>query len=1117
MIETRFGRELKTQLRSVVPDIDSDPHALLRAYCSFLVSKTERSDCSIDSSNPYLRKMLFPDLLDGAKDGLCVQFLDWSALDFLRFVTPFEAISCMDYSWEALKEKYKFENELHFMLTILVSKEIRFENVVKSRDSRSLAFDEYNERTRKAGIPRIRFPKNYYDFLFWLFCFDVEDFTETLFYQPSGKADRERALKAINDSASAFFDDFNQNTRDNAADALKDIHSKFCNCKEDSGPIENEIISIVGDSIYRRQRIFEHFGFTDIARTDPAGEGYKLLDTASSLARSFFTINVKDLWFDVLCAFHTTQRGRIDIRKAEIIPSDRGSDRRNDVALELTVLYTLTTSNIGYGEPNYIIILPSPYFIDKYLKDKCIADKNWKAMFVVENSFSVDLLEARFFNANNHEDGYVRKLQKKVRFVDIHDDEWMIGDYTDVVVNEPLISEADFPRVRDFIIKTLESGNDQRIVSLCADTYMQNPEKSLFSNIRHTEVKNMILFPEGIGGTEPLMKNIWIADNSDEASKDWADIYQFAKQTRIEKDESGHAVSDAENRRLFCRTDSPAKVDLGVYVENGRTIRAIVKDARSEKTRSTEEVEYRFCNEVSFRYHRTLVGKNEQGEDLYKYRVGFVDSVSKTVQRKDGSYVNYTSELKGLLHRPNGVTSDYFAAWIEENYIEETYSVRKGKRKEQAEEREADKYDGKTIRAWISDRIGRRYKGAIITLRALWVFYPDIKDKAGLSNRETLILKEYVFNSELGNKYLNKISIEEISDFYESRIRDAYEVLFDVVQNLFSKVFCFAVKLKHCTTNPFQSVMDSGRYVQKIRSALVKKIFLVSEYRKLYRLVIDDVKHGDPVALGILVRMMTGISTAELKSLRWSDVIEIAGYGDSFYALQVFRRTDLEGAKTQNLPSPENVRIIPLGRKVGEMVKTFRGGRDSQQMIMSEDGSKPISNSKVAKKMNAYFGKLGLDDNHVKQISISIPDDKEGFSECILTKYGGDILRENYRYWSTKAAGFSVDEIDAILGISRFTTLGRFYVDFNADQTLLYMHVKQCRLEAFLESDDERFIKASNVIMNRLNSDNCKTRFPLQLDMYLQPGCQDDAEVTISNRYGMCVDRLNIITEEDEQ
>ena len=1117
MIVTRFGRELIELLRSVIPFIDSDPHALLRAYCSFLVAQADNgTDNRIKASNVKLKNQLYAELCDGSFPEIGRRFLGFSPSEFLRFVVPYEVVSYTKDRYDHLMEVNKIENDLYALLSILFSKKIRFDKIVKTAN-RTPAFDEFNAVTEEAGIPRrIRFPKNYNDFLFWLFCFNIENKEELLSYSPVGDTNRKNVMAALK-SMHIMSKDFNTHTRDRFGRILQRIHAELGNCNDVSAIKDKLELLVQDEESYPGEKLYEHFGFSEILRTDPAGDDFRFDDVIEELSRSVFVINTYNLWLDVLCMFQKTQRGRIDIRKEEIISTTRGSERRTDVALEYSILYSLATANAGYGDNSVLIVLPSPYFINRWIKDdKELDGKNCRATFVVENGFAVDVLEEFFFDARKHDNDYIRKLQRRIRFADIHDDDWQDDPYTDIVINEPLLSEVSFAKLKDYLAEVAGNGEDLRIISLCADAWMTDSDRSLFAAIKTLNVSNIILFPEGIGGTEPIMKNIWISENLYSSEDGWCDVYRFSKQTKIDRDEHGHAISAAEDRRLFCNTNSPAKVHIDAYIKSGRPIREIVTDSSTVKSRSTGDTEYRFCNELVFRYHRTSLNKSDdKSRELFKYKVGFEATIRKEVETENGIIPKFVTGLRGELHRPNNMSQDDFDLWIAEKYIEEVYSVRIGKRNESAGIREEDRYNGRTIREWIADTVGKQYKGAAITLRALWVFHPEVKEKAGLSNREESILKEYVFHSDIGNKYLYKISEEEVSDYYESAIIEKYEILYDVVLSTFAKVFDFAVKMKHCAVNPFENIKDSKSDMRKIRSALVKKIFLETEFRKLYSLVLDDVNRGDSLALGILVRLLTGISTSELRSLRFSDFVKMPDYDGGFiYSLQICRRTDLSGLKTGNLPSPENIRIVPLGNKMGEILNSYAEKKASHEIIFSDDGSTVLSNARLAKKLNEYFGKLGLDDDSVGQIKISIPDDKDGFSECILTKYGGDIIRENFRYWASKAAGFSEDEVNACLGVAKSTTLGRFYIDFNNDQTVLYMHVKQCRLEAFLEAGDDRVFKASEMILERINGGASRSRFPLQLDVQLRPGREENVEVAVSNKYGLNVERFSIGTEE---
>ena len=85
------------------------------------------------------------------------------------------------------------------------------------------------------------------------------------------------------------------------------------------------------------------------------------------------------------------------------------------------------------------------------------------------------------------------------------------------------------------------------------------------------------------------------------------------------------------------------------------------------------------------------------------------------------------------------------------------------------------------------------------------------------------------------------------------------------------------------------------------------------------------------------------------------------------------------------------------------------------------------------------------------EIQIRIPKGNvSGFEEVILTRSFGDLLRENLIFWAIKVAGFNSDEISSLFGTSRVTTFGKYYMDYNNEQSLCYTFEKLNRIEAFL-------------------------------------------------------------------
>ena len=1080
MFETTDGRELFQALKSAVPAAMGDEHAMLRAYFTFLLSRRETdSGFYSDLNDNELQLLIFPELLGSRYSDLRNRFLQYSVMEFLRFFCPMENISGrIEFgNMDRVKSKFGFRSDLDYIANVYFNKspKVDYKKVVKSKASRKLVWDGYNQITKEFKMTRIRTPENYYDFIYALYSFKLEGDSTKLSYVGKNTKDERIVLAPVHEAVRILFDK-NRLSRDDVATNLLEIYRSCINCTNSM-----EVMQFLMST----DLLWNNASVSEIARTDGESEDeqVKLLEV---LSKDVVEINTKNRWYDVLCSFHLSHRSRVDIRKSEIISSQYGPGRQNDVALEISLLYTLSTANRRKYKSRFLCIMPSPFFIEKWINDyeleDCYVD------FVLEHQFCIEILRwfiTKSLLSRNLHENEIAEFQKRIRFLDIHDIEMILADpssssYTDILINEPLVSEKHRSCLVGFF-RGFRGENGCRIVDLCADVEMLD-EGSVFSGMMNESICSIFLLPQGIGGTEPAVKNIWVADVGCEIVYDTCSTYILQRQTHMDKADEDNPD---ERRRVFCNADAPVEIDLDVYRNSGRPLREIAKTPgkfhAKEKSGSSGTFTYRFCEEIVFKYHRASV---KDSPDKFNYYVSLNSGIKYVSEKRNETQL-------GLVHKPNNKTQEQFLCWIEHEYLDQIPPKDEKKR---------------TVREIVADILGPKYRKAAITLKAFWVFNPDIKNRLKLSNRDVDILMAFVFNDSIGKRYLSEISEDDIRYFYEASEDDRLNVIYEVVLNAMSKVFDYARKLGHCHSNPLESVKIENTAMEKLRNALVKKSFSSAEFRNLYEKVKKGAEKGNAADLGILIRMVTGMTTSELRFLKWSNLVEIQGYGENvFHCIQVYRHMDSDGT-VQNLPSPERIRLVPLGKTIGGLLASLKKAKKETEYILSSgQGNKPINEKTISDRLKKHI--TGL---NIKDIKISVPKDRNGFVEMLITDYGGDILRSNYRYWAARFAAFTPDEIDAVLGLKRETTLGTFYIDYNNEQTLIYLSAKQSRLEAFLEDESSILCMTElKKIPDRIGGDG---RYPLQME--IRGSCDCPVNMSIESRFGMNVSEYTIASRE---
>lgn len=1067
MILTERGEYLYKQLIKIVPGNQVDPHVLIRAFLTVNLPKEKDSE--------ELRDYLIEALLDDKNIEVRRSIESYNLQEFLSCVAPYEVTDLK--SFLDIGDDFGMTDS-DLVLNLLIVKEFEFKSIVTSQASLKGAYKTYLKKSKSLSIRYIDDKGGTFRrFLNCIFSYSLSS-EETRIRQFGDKSCDLRIRKIVE----ILYDGFRL-SRNEAAWLCSEI-------------INNDLTRNQVESLLREQIKYGVLGQTSpLIRSK---DGNKITDSKiGELADYFFKVILNSEGYQLACGLYLYQRRSIDRRTDEsgdvnIEELSNEVERPNDVALELSFLHQMLFQNKRFGTNKFLIVFPSPFLVQKVIKD--INLETFHVKFVMTDDGLANLTSAWVFDPKQTVKR--KKLLKEHVTIEAYKNNSGEGEpygiieasgYTDILVEDVQgYSDGEYRRGILNILRNVDE--NCRLIVFCRDSDMRK-DRALFPHVHKKNLKGVFTIPTGTVGTRQKT-NTWLADFNEDRIEDSVvnlAVYEFV-QARYDDQE--------RVRRLFIDYCSQYPIDYTKYMSGQSSIRSYLKNAKtdvSEEKRRKPAHFVEFCPEIAFKYYEF---RQSNSEGTY-YVAFFVDG-----EKEYGRTTNYSAE-----------THEEFLFWLLNEYIYRPVRVNKGTREagdnSTGKMYDADEYSrrGQTYSYWIRDVIGSQYKDTNVSLRAFWCFNPDIKSILKLNDDEYEALKKSV-HSELGIKYLSEIDSELVLDVISEaeefgNIDDTYII------ELLSRVLALAVKKGHIRYNPLSDGEGEIFSDRGVRKALARRTFPEDKFRFFFNML--DPPEGSIIKaenLALMIRLLTGISTAEVLALRWSDFLTIEGYSVRFHALRIHKRMIPGSNQPQNHSKATCYRILPLGRHLGEIMESkylHEGGEDARdRFIVAADESSPLSAKRISLAFLRNFKKLGIPD-----IQIRIPKGDSGFSEVILTKYYGDLLQENFKYWAMKMAGFSEDEICFMVGTNKVTTFGKYYMDFNSDQSLLYTHAKLNRLESFLlygRNSNRIDNKVRTLLPDKIEYD---TYSPIRVDLQFDSENKSrNAGVEIASTYGVSITEL---------
>ena len=312
----------------------------------------------------------------------------------------------------------------------------------------------------------------------------------------------------------------------------------------------------------------------------------------------------------------------------------------------------------------------------------------------------------------------------------------------------------------------------------------------------------------------------------------------------------------------------------------------------------------------------------------------------------------------------------------------------------------------------------------------------------------------------------------------------------DVLWHQVYILFSMAQERCYVEENPVINIIDQLDRQQKqenfFKKNMTEKILSDDqEYKIVNAALNNNAKPG--LALGLLIKIFTGLSYQEISALLWEDYFRLVNHDCMILNIDkrlVDKKSGLIPylAKLKIRTVPVSSFLVPLldawhESSIVEYRKLGINSKDQRKLPIihsDKNPTDPISPSRLR-----YFGNKYLNEFGPEGLKLQLAAEA-GKKEFDTGKYGGDFYRENFRDQSLTVAGLEEGELCYMLGIASHSgTMENFYYGYDKPSRLVRIrdkidvwaakrmpelsNVGYCR---------ERFVLSSETTLFRLNPAN---------------------------------------------
>ena len=701
----------------------------------------------------------------------------------------------------------------------------------------------------------------------------------------------------------------------------------------------------------------------------------------------------------------------------------------NDILLENCAVYNDFVSLLPLQSKglSVLIISPSPFFIKKWAIDDMLTGVN--AVFAVENSSVCEFFSSRY---KNYKDYTFITMENLPDNLNIH----KAAPYTLLFANH--MQEAGG------YMQLLKASADREchVTVLCCDKEFNGPHSELGELLcRNSSCVDAIrLFPAGImNETLPRRKMLIHARYGYLSSTQAATIRSFSLQNN-------------DGMQFLRKKPFAAQWDCAAWAVDTGSIRDVYRSQEVQAYRITAgsremAKEFRFSEEITVYY----TASKAQGKGSLPPRIEAY--IRYPLCCKDESLRG--TPIKSSFFRTSVVPIDAIDAWLNGMYL---YGVRKrGKYKEQS------------VRSVVSQVYQQAYEKQPLTLKTFFYIHPELRDKMPSVGLQRLSNIAY---SDLGEVRLDQLSNTSIlSALYQMYPPEAEDRALKQAVNALSILFDSAIEHGNCCKNPLKSELQRWQWqagrIRNVRDNLAKKSFTLEEGRRIFdalRQRLTEKTDDGSMALGLMIRLLTGLACNIVSALQWRDFQKMSGFPgcDSLYQLSVRRQLSNDGAHYTPFEKAISYRVLPCPAILSNLLLAQKNRLMNEQTAEADLDSMPIIGKMrtgpslqqqiIPPRELSKAGKTLMKSLCLPDDMIQIPNDANGTVESNLAFYFGDIFCENHRHYCMTLCGFDEGEYAYWNGSQPPSTFAKNYCDYANPAAQLILSRKMERWGAALSA-----------------------------------------------------------------
>lgn len=725
----------------------------------------------------------------------------------------------------------------------------------------------------------------------------------------------------------------------------------------------------------------------------------------------------------------------------------------NDVPLESSLIYALFTSTVGPAdcvEGGVTILLPSVFFVRKWLRDPMLRKK--QVCFVFENPDVCGTLAFHY-----HESTYGRPVGNNVSFLSLAD--WsnqILKGSIEMEKTQILAFFCGVPiNVQNSIYKLLYHQGKHMELFLILGSHEFEQARSPFSealNDPHFHFRAIELLPQGINNSAfPRRKMIVWAEITDQPDAEKRKILLSAD--TLNTDLKTQAVA----RDVAQPVEAEPENLISLYASVRQLYEQEILSRDSAGKKRSPAFSYPFTPDITIWCSKTYPKHNHGRPRLEAY---FCEVTPEG--KADRGFTDRGAVLIETKKRIVKLSDSEITSWLNMTY---PFSYVRERTSEKKQELTQYYY---SIRENAIEYYTKVLSGENLAIKTFWYLYPNLKDL--FPERDYTMLNTMVMMTEIGWLRVQDVQAEEVEEILQNSFPNDSEARLYQRFLIVSKVIDRAIELEYCETNPLaqviQDVKKRDKLFAQVRRALTKKHFTQRELQEVYRIAASRLHEGKLEYIGVILRLMTGLSANVICGLKWKDLLTIEDYG--IKKLVITRQALNDGSATKGFESLEDYLCFPcsdilerhleeafwLTRKLYPAYSSFDEWPIVRQVevVHKRGGGKVLF---APRELEVLCRQL-IKELELPDWIVTIPDQGEGTKETNLNTYGGDFFRENFRFWTLSFVGMTNDETAYLIGNTPETTFGRYYCDYLNDVSQYLLYMKLRRMDSILAENEEQ-------------------------------------------------------------